>query len=264
MTQTISRTYSSYDNAADAVAELKSTGFSEDTINLVAPAHPTDTPDEQLVASISQGGVVKAFGPVYADALRRGETLVSVRAAFGCAATVSSILDRFGPTETGLDDPGYEHLPYDPAAPFSSTWEWKILSDNPTPFSSWLGWPTLLTGRSAPKSPRKLVHDPAPFSKMLGLRMLSDRAAALSTRLGWRLLVDNAAPLSTRFGWPVLSGGQKIARTRFGVPLLSNNPAPLSTRFGLKLLSSNPAPLSTVLGWRALSPNAAKKHDAPR
>ena len=265
MTQTISRTYSSRDNAAEAVKKLKSTGFADDLVNVVAPPdsnasdfQATETPDDELIASISRGGVVATHAPVYADGIRRGETLVSVRAPFGCAATVTSILEQFSPTETGLGDPGYEVQPRDPAAPLSSACGWRVLIDNPAPLSTWLGWRTLSTGRPSPKLDRDLVDKPAPLSKVVGMPVLSDKPAILSTRFGWRLLLDNPAPLSKRFGWPLLSRDQKPPQTRFGLPLRSDNPAPLSAALGLKLLSSNPAPLSKLFGWRVLSRDKSK------
>ena len=265
MTQTISRSYSSRENGAAAVEELKRTGFDDSAIHVIAPAdrdasdaEPAAMPDDELMASIAQGGVVATHAAAYADAVRRGETLVSVRAPFGCAATVTSILDKFDPTETGLGDQGYGYPPPDPATPLSSAFRWTVLIDDPTPLSSWLGWPTLSARQPLRKPDRDLIDNPAPLSKAVGMPLLSDKPAPLSRRLGWQLLLGNPAPLSTRLGWPLLSGSQNPPQTRFGLPLLSDNPAPLSSLFGLKLLSSDPAPLSRLFGWRVLSRDTSK------
>jgi hypothetical protein len=251
MTQTISRLYSSPASAAAAVEELKNGGFAEEAVRLVAPA-PGDA-DDGIVAAIVAGGVPTAHAPVYADGVRRGETLVSVRAPFGFAVTATEILDRHGPIPTGLPDDGYEPPVRDPAAPLSSAWGWPVLSNNPTPLSSFLHWPTLSTRRSLPKPDSDLVDDPAPLSKKVGMQVLSDEPAPLSKRLGWRLLSDNPWPLSTRLGWTLLSKDPTPLSSRLGWRTLSDNPAPLSARMGWRVLSDNPTPLSTRFGWRVLS-----------
>ncbi len=249
MTQAISRLYASPANASAAAAELKDSGFSDDAITLIAPG-PVD---EALVASIVEAGVPTAHAPTYAEGVRSGETLVSVRAPFGFAIKATEILSKHSPTETELPDHGYELPVRDPAAPLSSALGWKILSDNPTPLSSFLGWATLSTRRSPPKPDRELIDDPAPFSRKIGMEVLSDKPAILSGHFGWRVLSDDPTPLSTRLGWPVLSKDQKPPPTRLGWPLLSDEPAPLSKRFGWRVLSDEPAPLSKRFGWRVLS-----------
>lgn len=262
MTQTISRLYSNPADAAAAVEELKEAGLGDDAIHTVAPAYSGGTEgepaDDEIVASIVQGGVPKAHAPTYAEGVGRGETLVSVRAPFGFATRATAILERFSPTETDLPDDGYEQPPRDPAAPLSSAWGWKVLSDNPTPLSSFLRWPTLSTRRSPPRPDRDIAVDtPAPFSKRIGMEVLSEKPAILSAHFGWKLLLDDPTPLSSRFGWRLLSPDQKPPPTRLGLPLLSSDPAPLSKRFGWKLLSDEPAPLSKRFGWRVLSSDPA-------
>ena len=260
MTQTISRIYSSRENAAAAVKELKGTGFRDCPMNVVPPldgnatdGEPAGIPEDQIVASIMRGEVVARHAAVYADGVREGGTVVSVRAPFGSAAAATTIMEKHSPTETGLEDQGYEKTPPDPAAPLSSACGWTVLSGNPTPLSSMLGLPVLSSRRSPPKPDRDLPDNPAPFSKRISMRVLSDKPAILSERFGWRLLLKNSASLSGRLGWPLLSGNQKAPQKRFGLPLLSDNPAPLSSRLGWKLLSKNPAPLSAKLHWRVLS-----------
>jgi hypothetical protein len=255
MTQTISRLYSSPDSATAAVAQLRSGGFADDAINVVAPvshqptyaepvetadAMPVETPDDGIAASIIAGGVPAAHAPTYAEGVRRGETLVSVRAPFGFANKATAILTGFDPVETDLPDDGYEMPPRDPAAPLSSAWGWPVLSNNPTPLSSFLRLPTLCLRRSPPKPDHAMVDDPAPFSKRIGMEVLSDKPAILSGRFGWRLLWDNPTPLSTRLGWRTLSPDQNPLSARLGWRVLSDNPAPLSTRFGWRVLASDP------------------------
>jgi hypothetical protein len=253
MTQAISRLYASPANAAAAAADLKENGFSDDAITVIAPA----ASDDALVASIVEAGVPTAHAPTYAEGLGRGETLVSVRAPFGFATTATEIMDKHGPSETDLPDDGYEQPARDPAAPLSSALGWKVLLDDPTPLSTFLGWATLSTRRTPPKPDHELVDDPAPFSRKVGMDVLSDKPAMLSGHFGWRLLSDDPAPLSKRLGWPVLSKEQQPPATRFGWPLLLDEPAPLSKRFGWRVLSDEPAPLSKRFGWRVLSSDPA-------
>jgi hypothetical protein len=252
MTQTISRIYKSHKNAEAAVSEAKRVGFAEQAITVVAPPS-SETPDQELMASIARGGVASTHATAFAEAIRSGETLVSIRAPFGHAATAITILEKHHPTETGLGDQGYERPPPDPAAPFSSWAGWRVLSDNPAPLSSALSWPTLSSRQPVRKPDEDLFDDPAPLSRTFGMRLLSDKPAPLSKRLGWKLLSHEPAPLSKRLGWATLSREKKAPEARFGMKLLSDNPAPLSSRFGWKLLSNNPAPLSSWLNWRVLS-----------
>ena len=120
--------------------------------------------------------------------------------------------------------------------------------------------------------------DPAPFSRMLGIPVLSEFSSStgllssdwsVSSGFGFRLTSRNAAPLSSMFGMKVLSASKRDRRSSFGMPLRSQNPAPLSSllgmtpissrqrrgnySFGFPLLSRNPSPLSSLLGIRTLS-----------
>ncbi len=119
--------------------------------------------------------------------------------------------------------------------------------------------------------------DPAPFSRMLGMPVLSDFSSStgllpsrwsFSAGFGMGLLSRNAAPFSSMFGMKILTN-PKRRDSSFGMPLGSRNPAPLSSLLGMKpllsrqrsgdysfgfpLLSNNPAPLSSLIGIRTLS-----------
>ena len=255
MTQTISRLYPARENADAATADLRRAGFGDDIIHVVAPTEP---PDEQVVASFRRGGVVDSEAEAYGDAIKRGETLVSVQAPFGSAVKALLILQKHGPTDTGVAEPGHAEAPADPATPLSSAFGWRVLSHNPAPLSSLLNLP-LLSRRGSPRKPdAELKDDPAPFSKSIGTPVLTEQPTILSSRVRWRVLWDNPAPLSTRLKLPILSKEQKSPRSRFGLPLLSGDPAPLSKLLGLKVLSNDPAPLSRMLGWRVMSDESRK------
>jgi hypothetical protein len=130
-----------------------------------------------------------------------------------------------------------------------------MLSENPAPFSSWLGL-HLLKGK-----PR--ASEPAPFSAGLGIPTLS-RGRTFLSRLfgelgsphfalfGRNPLIDKAAPLSSLFGLKLLSGKEGASwRSSFGLPLLTAGQGPV---LGIPPLSRSPAPFSSVLGLRVLSP----------
>ena len=246
MTQTVSCIYRAREDADAAAAELRKVGFPDDEIHVVAMAEASD---DEIRAATQQAGLRATHAEFYADAVKRGETLVSVPAQFGCAALVSKILHKHNPTETGLPEQGYEQRSWDPAAPLSSKWGWTVLFDNPAPLSAWLGIRVLSTDQPVRKRNADLIDNPAPFSKAIKAPLLTERPAILSSRFGWRVLLTDPAPLSSRLGWPVLS--KKPGR--FGPRLLSDKPAPFSALLGLKLLSSDPAPLSRLFKWRVLS-----------
>ena len=261
MTQTISRLYASPSNAASVVSELKESGFDDTAIHVVAPSEippATEAGSDGMAGPVAAAPVIhaplpEAHAKAYAERVGRGETLVSVVAPFGYATTATTIMDRHDPAAIDLPDPGYEMPVRDPAAPLSSALGWRVLSHDPTPLSSLLRWPTLSARQAMPrKSDRELVDDPAPFSKKVGMEVLSPRPTPLSARFGWRVLLDNPTPLSTRFGWKVLTDQAPPAK-RLGMDLLSDDPAPLSRKLGWRLLSNDPTPLSTWFGWRVLS-----------
>ena len=120
--------------------------------------------------------------------------------------------------------------------------------------------------------PAYSAANPAPFSEMLGIAVLSDarpmvdlpqrNSYTFGSFLGMGLLSGKAAPLSSLLGMPTASRGP--GESSFGMRLLSSNPAPLSSMFALKtvsapkkdwvssfgfpLLSRNPTPLSSLFG----------------
>ena len=120
---------------------------------------------------------------------------------------------------------------------------------------------------------RYQFNDPAPFSAMMGLPVLSKFVSSsglvssnwsLSASFGMPLLSRNPAPLSSMFGMGTLSPAPKNWRSSFGFPLLSKVAAPISaifmmpvlsrskgawkSSFGLPILAKNPAPFSSLFG----------------
>lgn len=124
---------------------------------------------------------------------------------------------------------------------------------------------------------RYTSDDPAPFSEVLGLPVLSNVQPSaellssnwsLSSVFGLRLLSKNPTPFSSLFGLPVLSKSKRNWNRSFGLPLLSQKAAPFSslfglptltktdkdwrTSFGVPLLMNDPAPLSNLFGWKTV------------
>lgn len=248
MTETISRIYASRQNADAAVAGLLKAGFADSAIDLVALS---DEPGADVAAQIAAGGVADTHVDALAEAVRRGETLVSIRAQFGTGALATRTLQRHRPTQIELPDKGYAQQPGDPAAPLSAALGWPLLSRDPAPLSSAFGLSVLTKSRPMERGGSPRPDNPAPFSRMIGQPVLTNTPAPLSSATGARVLWDDPAPLSERLHVPVLTGQSKSAvRAGMGQP---DRPAPFSGLFGLKLLLNDPAPLSRLFGLRVLS-----------
>lgn len=90
--------------------------------------------------------------------------------------------------------------------------------------------------------------DPAPFSDMLGLPVLTSGRSTLDTlglfdfdketSFGLSLLSRKATPFSSLFGLKTLSSKKGSIAKGSSVEKMSGKPAPFSSMFGLKLLSS--------------------------
>ena len=233
------RYYESAQQARDAVDDLKAEGFRSRSIALITPAvvaaaesggdaemQAVAAPDTSVSDAIRAGGLLGQYADFYAQNLQQGYSLVVVEPPFGATRLATEILQRHGPLDISHEPPHVEK-PFVPvseqAAPLSSVLGWRVLSDNPAPFSEYWGFGTGSNGLSFLSRWFKPLTD-APFS--------------LAPKSGAGLLSRSAAPLSSLFGIPTKSGesGERWT-TSFGLPLLSSDPAPLSGKFGLPLLS---------------------------
>jgi len=156
----IVRTYGSAQQAADAVAKLKAAGFTHDEINLVGPPGanaPGASPVGATASGIAQGiaarYVLTADAEFYAQAVLRGEWLVSVLAPFGWGGKAMWILEQFGPLPTRAWHPKDHVKLWEDAAPLSSAFWLPVLS-----------------------------KEAAPISRMFGLRLLSKKGSGESFR----------------------------------------------------------------------------------
>jgi hypothetical protein len=96
-------------------------------------------------------------------------------------------------------------------------------------------------------TPQHMPNDPAPFSDMLGLPVLTKHRGAsarllageptFKSFLGLPLLTKSKGPKNSSFGLPLLSQ-PKSKTTSFGLPLLTK-PTSKTTSFGLPLLTKS-------------------------
>ncbi len=192
----IVRLYATDAAAKAALANLKRWGFEDELINVVnaSSTPPANAPasaasDDPVLSSIMAGYVLRAHAKVYANEVRAGRTLISLRAPFGVGGIAEDLLDEAGPVpspvHTGVGLPSW---------------------DDGAPFSSALGLPTV-------------IRAPAPFSAFWVLPTLTRRARTLCSALGLPELTSsssytfgapslsrNAAPFSSMFGLPTLLG----------------------------------------------------------
>jgi len=266
---TITRIYDTEDKARQAEAELRQ----HPPVGQVTVVTPSDGAAAE--AKLAANGLSAASAKVYAEAVNRDRSVVSVAPGFGRAAAVAQVLDSIGPVDTHIADvpetvtsrrvrsatpagntgtaTARASTGNDPA-PLSSRFGWPLLSDDPTPASNKFGW-------------RVLLNNPAPLSSLLGLptlsanqdanASLSDDPAPLSNRAGWRLLLNNPAPVSDRFGWRTLKDDPTPLSSWLGWRTLSENQSPSTS------LIDNPAPLSTLFGLPVLLREQTKRSERP-
>ncbi|MCR9221948.1 MAG: hypothetical protein NXI21_17125 [Alphaproteobacteria bacterium] len=219
------RIFESEEAADAAAAKLGEAGFSRyTTLHAAALAGREDA----TVRSAAEEGVLPGASiRVCLRALSQGRSIVAVQASFGRGLDAINILEESGAVDS-------DQVPSDTVR-------------NPSPFSDFLGIPTL-TGFT-------------PTTK------LKDPHWTFSSKIGMGLLSRKATPLSSMTGMKVLTARKKSKTSSFGLPLLMRNPAPFSSLFGMKLLTTkpkgewkfawglpllaeNPAPLSSLFGMK--------------
>jgi hypothetical protein len=211
MTQTITRMYSSPQQAMSAEATLREQGFGDDHIRLVVyhGGHPAGSNSadsiESVTAQIAAGNVRKAHAAIYAQGVIRGGSLLTVHAPFGTALLATEILDSFDPVESGISSQPTPVRPWDEAAPISSALRIGVRLDHPALFSVFWNLPVLL-----------------------------DQAASLSVALGIPVLVAGTASLSKAIGLPALASRFSVSQA-IGIPALASRFS-MSQALGLPVL----------------------------
>lgn len=221
------RIYDTEKAANDAASRLTKAGYRD---HMVIHAGKVKGKEAAAVqTAIDKGQLSDRYIQICTSSLKEGCSLVSADAPFGQAARVLAILEKKGTVKTDLLR--------------------RYVISSPTPLSDALGLATLSTN---PSTTGLLRHDwalsskfgmgllssnPAPLSRMFGMKLLSAPKKGWRSSFGMPLLSSNAAPLSSMFGMKTVSKSKKGWNTSFGMPLLSNNPAPFSNLFGLRVLS---------------------------
>ena len=188
--QTISRLYANEESARKAWDELKRLGFADSHIFTPLSTDGETSPRSRandLLEEMVKAYVVRSEAAIYAERVSQGASLVTVHAPFSGGNRATTILDRNGPMDTGLQEPTFPSHLWDEAAPLSSALRWPVLAKTELPFEAVSGIPSLIQtrhGSGAPVQP----DDPAPFS----------------TSLGVPLLINTPTPLSSIFNFPVL------------------------------------------------------------
>ena len=241
MTIPIVRVYESEQQARDAAGRLREEGFGE--VFLVTPVsgEEAESPSAVLEALLAGQALGKHAGR-YAAYVEEGRSLVAIRPPYGYSQLAINILAGYGPLETEPRPPQRSSTAWDEAAPLSSALQLRTIKRN----------------------------QPAPFSGLLGLSVLSRGGRSVLSKLFGELtsphfaffgrshLVHEAAPLSSFLHLKTLTRSEGPRRSSLGLPLLSRRPAPLSSALGLHTLTggplrTHPAGFSAVLGLPTLS-----------
>jgi len=204
MTTMISRMYANRGRVDVALAELSHAGYRD--VHRFGGEAEADAAAQ--VAAMREIGLPAAVAASHAEKLAVGTVLVVVFAPFGKALKATQILDQHGPVASGeavaaLPAPAMRR---DDATPLSSALGLAVLSKTKHPFESTFGMASLTgpgwfaTGALGFGRP-----NPAPFSSMFGLKLLSKGATPLSSLFGIGCLTANATPLSSMLGLPLLS-----------------------------------------------------------
>lgn len=216
------RIYSSQQDASEAVDRLVGDGFDRADIILLSP---TGDHEAHVDAAIHSEHMPAAYKEVITGSLAAGHHVVAISPPFGSSLRANAIMDTCNPIDT-------DQLPV-------------YTRSNPSPFSDFLGIPTLSHARPG----ASLANDWS-LSEKLGIPLLSHKAMPLSSLFGMKAITASKSktssmglPILTRDGKPSLPIGQltssKSKNSSFGLPLLSKNATPFSSMFGMRVLSKD-------------------------
>jgi hypothetical protein len=183
--------YDSSQRAAEAVAALRHHGFFNDDISVIGPSttHQGGSSEDPVADAIAAAYVLKREAKVYAQGVRKGGTLVVVRAPFGRGGMATMLLNNAGPIDSGVETVSDRPTAYDPDAPLSSAFRLPVKVSCATPISAFLVLPVITRSRT--------------LCSLLGLPELADSKLWL---FGEPALSGNPTPLSSKLGLPLLKG----------------------------------------------------------
>ncbi|MFK7964456.1 MAG: hypothetical protein AB8C46_10890 [Burkholderiaceae bacterium] len=242
----IGRVYESAQQAQETVRQLTENNLPEDAFSLMTSEGQSSESIADIVKAIVAGHpdwVPIAHAQAYAEHVKQGRSLVMVTAPFGRGTTVESIMNVPGAIDVALPEP--ESRPYG-ATPLSDFLGFPVLSHERTFASkkgSFLDW--FLGDASSPNfkfssvfGMGMLSKNPTPLSSMIGFKPLSNQKGPGESSFGMKLLRRNdPAPLSSTVGMKPLSANQGRGNSSFGLPTLSKNSTPLSSLLNMPVLS---------------------------
>lgn len=199
------RMYATEQQALDAVEKLREEGFPTDTIFTLVPGGEGDKAlADKVRTGIKAGFIPESEGRIYVRCMELGRSLVFIRVAFGYGLLATEILDSCDPVDTHhLPEPGAAFS----SAPLSAALGWPVIkADQAAPLSSLFGFPTLKSSSAFSFASGSLLSDKAtPISTMFGLKTLINQSQSSDSSFGMPLLSRNPAPFSSMLGLPLLS-----------------------------------------------------------
>ncbi len=199
------RMYATEQQALDAVEKLREEGFPTDTIFTLVPGGEGDKAlADKVRTGIKAGFIPESEGRIYARCMELGRSLVFIRVAFGYGLIATEILDSCDPVDTHhLPEPGAAFS----SAPLSAAMGWPVIKgDQAAPLSSLFGFPALKSSSAFSFGAGSLLSDKAtPLSSMFGLKTLISQDQSTDSSFGMPLLSRNPAPFSSLLGLPLLS-----------------------------------------------------------
>lgn len=221
------RLYKSEQGARDVDARLQEEGFENRAMFL--PSDHAGREVEAVNAAIESGVIPERFVKLCQRSLKEGKSLIAAQAPFGSGTRVISILE----SDDSVDNDLIRRYGFRSPSPLSEVLGIPVLSK----FESSTGLLNSDWSFSSKFGMGLLSRNPAPLSSMIGWRPLSGRKKNWTRSWGFPLLSRNPAPLSSLFGMATVTKSKGAWTSSFGMPLLSRNPAPFSSLFGMKVLS---------------------------
>ena len=199
------RMYATEQQALDAVGKLRGEGFAADTILTLIPGGEGEKAlTDKVRTGIKAGFIPESEGRIYARCMELGRSLVFIRVAFGYGLIATEILDSCDPIDTHhLPEPGAAFS----SAPLSAAMGWPVIkADQAAPLSSLFGFPALKSSSAFSFASGSLLSDKAtPLSSMFGLKTLISQSQSSDSSFGMPFLSRNPAPFSSLLGLPLLS-----------------------------------------------------------
>lgn len=246
----IVRVYAAERKARDAAKKLKTEGFGDDIVCVLAPktaaaegaapgeaARPAKAADvaKDVAAAVDSGRLPKSKAALATENMQQGRTVLAVDAPYGSGLLATQIMDSFEPVEIA---PAKSVTAEGKPRLTSEQFDVPLLWDGKTATANWFGGE--LTSHDYTFFKAEMLSDnPTPLSSCLKLKVLQNPKKDWKHSFGQALLSPDPTPFSRRFGWKVLLDTEKNWTASYGFPLLTSNPAPLSKLLGLPVLSKN-------------------------